>query len=323
MDSKISVNGFDVNLINKTKYDMFIYALGYENRGTHIAKVIKPHAKYNLVDSFTNKKHFDFKQNAKWYQNNQFTVIEFESGIDVEERLTVLEEYFNKQFEYKTKIKIGIDITSLSRDRIAKWLFALITLSKKYMLDIDILYSYGSYYKPNIEDVPIVHYGPVIPHFAGWTKNPDLPNSLIMGIGFEPNRAMGVWEYLESNIVYIFVPKGPSSRFDNQIYNSNATLLYQMNRPYGSYSIIEYNYNDIYKTFLKLESIVYGCKLKSRPIIIPFGPKIFAVISMLAGLIHLPDVSIWRVSGGEFEPPINRFPSGEVVGINCQLFENN
>ena len=59
----------------------------------------------------------------------------------------------------------------------------------------------------------------------------------------------------------------------------------------------------------------YGIMQKRRPIIIPFGPKIFALVSMLVAYMHHPSVAVWRVSSGRGLHPEDKTSSGVVVGL--------
>jgi hypothetical protein len=61
-----------------------------------------------------------------------------------------------------------------------------------------------------------------------------------------------------------------------------------------------------------LESVVYGLLKSFNVIVLPFGPKIFTLCSLLVAGLH-PTVSVWRVSAGGAERPVNRRASGRIT----------
>jgi hypothetical protein len=69
-------------------------------------------------------------------------------------------------------------------------------------------------------------------------------------------------------------------------------------------------------TFVQLESFVFGITRTHNLIVLPFGPKLFALCAMLVGMVH-PEVAVWRVSGGEDR--IDREPSGELFGLTVDF----
>ena len=60
---------------------------------------------------------------------------------------------------------------------------------------------------------------------------------------------------------------------------------------------MEYRVEQPIDCFGMLESVVYGLLKSFSAIVLPFGPKVFTLCSLLVASLH-PTVSIWRVSAG-------------------------
>ena len=73
-----------------------------------------------------------------------------------------------------------------------------------------------------------------------------------------------------------------------------------------------------YECFHMLESLAYGLLRTRRPVILPFGPKLFMLNSLLVASVH-PEVAVWRFSPGDFEVPVNRIPNGRVAALRASF----
>jgi hypothetical protein len=51
----------------------------------------------------------------------------------------------------------------------------------------------------------------------------------------------------------------------------------------------------------------------------PFGPKMFALICMLVAQVHRPDVTVWRVSGGQSEQPFDHASAGMIYRLSIRF----
>jgi hypothetical protein len=62
--------------------------------------------------------------------------------------------------------------------------------------------------------------------------------------------------------------------------------------------VVGYDVDQPFDLFTKLESLIAGVGTRSNCILLPFGPKIFALCALLVACLH-PDAAVWRVSGAE------------------------
>ena len=95
--------------------------------------------------------------------------------------------------------------------------------------------------------------GPVTDKFAGWTDYPDYPVNAIVGIGYEPEKAVGVIEFLEPNKVWILVPSGEDKNYDERVREANRDL-WDMFSPK---QFISYEVSNPYEYFMILEGLVH------------------------------------------------------------------
>jgi hypothetical protein len=186
----------------------------------------------------------------------------------------------------------------------------LLTLSR-HPVSIDFVYTPSTFSAPQDDDSPISYCEPVTSAYTGWPVGSDLPTALICGLGYERDRALGVEEYLDAAASWMFFPIGPVPEFVPEVKNANADLL----EGFPQDRLIYYDLSHPFNTFARLESLVSGLIDAYRPVVVPLGPKPFALASLLVGIAHSPHVSVWRVSAGQVEEPIDREPVGSLVGL--------
>jgi hypothetical protein len=71
-----------------------------------------------------------------------------------------------------------------------------------------------------------------------------------------------------------------------------------------------------------MNSLVDTLKPHFNTILIPFGPKLFALMSLLVATLH-DDVGVWRVSSGTLEAPVSRKPSGHIISVSVVFTKKN
>jgi hypothetical protein len=178
----------------------------------------------------------------------------------------------------------------------------------------DFLYSIAAFSAPPPGGGgPIVICSPATSTFSGWSTEPDQPAIAILGLGYEEGKAVGAIEFLEPKQVWAFRPAGEDRRYDMALEKANSNLWGVV----PPRNIIPYAVDDPFECFGALESLVYGNLFSSRITLVPFGPKIFNLLSLLAACVHWPKIGVWRVSSDQNEPAVNRISTGKVVGIRA------
>lgn len=208
--------------------------------------------------------------------------------------------------------RVLVDVSSCSRSVLAHLLLALAQPRERRVI-LTCAYAISDFYDPPAGELPSSISEPVIGDLSGWSHDLSKPPCAIIGLGFEPGRALGSIDYLEVPEVRLFLPQGPDQRFEAAVLAANRLLTDEVGSP------LRYSILDPEDAFQKLTSLVYGLLPRFRPIIIPLGPKIFAALSMLLALRLFPQVCIWRTSAGSGEEVANRKPSGTVVAFEYTI----
>jgi hypothetical protein len=293
----------NVKTIESDNYDLFICSYGYESRSVEIAKSFEINAIRKLALGFdfghvlAHSSAQDFYVRANWEL--------FELSEDE------FEDFIEKTLKEAKPSSLLIDISCFSRLRIAKIICAIHCFSEMYSVEIivDIAYSVASYTPPSIDFPPITNVGPIIPALAGWPSDPSKPISCLIGLGYDEGRAIGAAEYLEAAQLWLFRPIGFDNRFLASLNRANQSLIEKT----GSNQVIDYRLDDPVSAYMQMHSLIWGLKSEARPLLLPFGPKIFAAIACAAAINFYPDVSVWRVSSGQLESPVDRTASGRTA----------
>jgi len=189
-------------------------------------------------------------------------------------------------------LRVTIDISSMTRTRIAAVIEASHTKLGDMPAVIDLLYAPASYRKCELDPPSFIHANPVTHHFAGW--DPDASKELLacVGLGYEPYAAEGVVEYLTPDESIAIVPNGRDPHYRADVLDVNGEVLKKADMK------LEYDVEDPYRLMLELERLVLAQIETRRIIFIPLGPKIFAAVCMLVAQRLHPMVSVWRFSAG-------------------------
>ncbi len=287
------------------RIDAFVTVLGFESRSLHAARAYLERCESRFAVVFAERNVLEYKANEAWLTDNDFALLD-----SIGDLIAALEH-----LDLDGTARVVVDISSMSRPMIADVISAMIRWGRSVV--IDFLYSPASFSAPPPLGAPQIYSGPVTPEFAGWTVSPELPLAAVIGLGYERGRALGVLEYLEPSVAWIFTPTvrdgiEDQPRFDEAIKATNVELLELV--PEDQY--LSYDVSAPFQCFESLESLVYGLSSKARVLLAPFGPKIFALIALLVAEQHKPHVTVWRVSGGQSEDaelhpatgPIYRLP---------------
>ncbi|WP_237064229.1 hypothetical protein [Microbulbifer zhoushanensis] len=293
-------------------YDFCIFSLGYESRCTNLPKLMAKNPSKKISYRFSHSQVLSYKSNEDWYNSNDIEIL----SIPHDE----IENHIFRTFAKKKskEFSVLLDISSFDRAYIASFLQAFYQLSKEETISINVNICYSiANYTPPVEDGPVIKAGPVIPEFAGWPRDPALPTECFIGLGYEEGKALGALEYIEPKSTWLIKPNGIDKRFDQSVELANKTLY-----DYSSKTrVIGYNLTRPYATFIEIESLVSSFIDDSRPIFVPFGPKIFFAISALIALRNYPYVSVWRVSSGVNAEPVDREAAGQVCCLSV-VFQN-
>ena len=298
----------------RTHYDCFIAAIGYESRAKHFAELTHPNAKSQVAIGFTNRCVLSYQDNLDWYSKAKFAVEEPNDAAFS----SVVENAIRKAVRATDgpEAMICIDISSLTRYRLAEIINVLRRIDCERPVTADFVYSAAKFSRPPESTGPNQDVGP-LPGFAGWAE-PALPSTVVVGVGYEKDKALGAVRYLDPEEVWAFVPTGHAKSYTREIEKANVQLwdlipidkrvLYDVNRPFDC--------------LVTLDSFTRGALRTDKVTLLPFGPKLFALNSLLVALVH-NSVAVWRVSTGHRGEPIDRLPNGKIIGLRVSFQPDN
>ncbi|WP_241300272.1 hypothetical protein [Burkholderia stabilis] len=287
--------------------DVFIAACGYEGRAVAASKKFHHVARRKLAIGFTSQRELEYNANKGWFENAGFDLIE----VDDDKFRDTLNQYLSLLSPDGDVWNVEVDISCFNRFRMAHLVDALRTLPAGEAF-VTFRYSIAEFTPPAEDAAPTVTVAPVIPQFAGWTTRPDRPPAAIVGLGYEPNKAIGIVDHLEiNNATWAYYPLGPVPEYYQRVLEANRSLV----------DIIQsdgrcqpYDLNEPAQLFNEINSLVDMLKPHFNAVLIPFGPKLFALVTLLVASAN-DDVGVWRVSSGSLEEPVNRKPSGHTVSM--------
>jgi len=291
---------------DETRYDLVAAALGYEERARHLFECHRFSAAYKVAWEFAENHVLSFEANKNHFSAAGFNI---ENSPDLPRRW-IASALSDNSVQRRKACHVCVDISSLSRKRLAMWIEAFATAKSDFPIEVDFYYSAAKFVMPSENTAPNVCAGPVSSYFAGWALDPGFPTSLVLGLGYEPDRAIGAVEYLEPKEVVALEPISKEPRFTTAIVEANQQVMAL--KP----QIVRYRVERPYETVMLLDAVLASLERRSRPILLPFGPKIFALSSLLVAKLH-PTVAVWRVSPGAGEEPLQRYPNGEIFGLRA------
>lgn len=296
-------------------YDLFVATLGYETRSSFISKKADLKATKNIAIGFTSDQILKYQLNKSWFESAGFEVVEVEDKAFIEVMARACNDACDtRATPEKGRVRIAVDISSVTRLRMALILQFLGMASGSFPIEVDFYYALAEFSDPPSRVQANTHVGPVLPSLSGWWTEPERPVAAAVGLGYEENRALGAVEHIQASAVFTFIPRSPVQAYTPALHVANRTLLQQV-RPENRF---EYDVAQPVDTFIALESFAFGITRSHNLILLPFGPKIFALTSMLVAIVH-PDVAVWRVSGSDEK--VDRHATGEIFGLSVDFGE--
>lgn len=274
---------------------LLVASCGFESRSTQVAMMFGGHADRKITFGFDRQKLLSYSRNRDWFDRNGFEYIECSDDEFGEQISGLLGE------ASCTSRPVVIDISCMNRSRLAHCTQAIKSLSGD--LDVAFVYNVALFSPPPEEAGPTTVVEPVLPELAGWTTSPERPVAALMGLGYEQSRAIGIVDHLEINdAIWAFLPAGPILDYLPSVEAANASFLSLLNSDGRK---ILYDVMNPSALLRDVNGLVDLLKSSYNPILIPFGPKIFALVALLVANQH-DEVGVWRVSGGAMSEPCDR-----------------
>lgn len=277
--------------IQRDKFDVFIYGLGFESRSTMIASYISPSTKTFALRMPEMKIH-SYERNIDFARTRNHVIINnFEEFA---------EETLAKVFKKRSAgpFRVGIDVSSVNRIMLVEVLSSVARSCEPQDI-IEVFYTPAAFEEPSWQFPQIDQIGPINSTFSVLDADPSKPLCLLLGAGFEAGISMGMISQLEPRLCYCFWGTGVDTRFDRAVRRAN------FNFEFDGFNAKEttYNIKDPKGAFLQLENVVYSLIRDYRIIIVPLGPKLFTFLATLVAMSYVGQVAIWRVQYTRANPP--------------------
>lgn len=220
----------------------------------------------------------------------------------------------SEQLEAEAAMQVFVDVSCLDRPFIASLFACLAIFASQRSVSLTIGYSLARYApSPATWARPVRTICPVHPMFSGWTAaGASAPVDVVVGLGYERGKAVGAVEYLEPRRRWVCVPHSPFDEYLQEVKQHNRPLLER-----GGARVLEYDVLAPVDAYFSLRSLLQGIARDARPVLFPFGPKVFFAVSLLAAL-SVEQAAVWQVSG-ESDDYGDRNPSQFSVLCNFQL----
>jgi len=276
-----------------SNYECCLYTLGYEQRSTYIARRYQGRANRRVALGYQDFQLFSYQDNKTWYTGNGFDVIECS---DSDFRINIEQIVAEMVGDSRRAVRVLVDISSMNRFRLASLVDVFRNVQGIRTIRVDFVYCLAEYSPPPRLTFVNRHVGPVAPQFSGWWSEPDLQTAAIVGVGYEQDKALGAIEHIQPSEVWLFFPRSPVAEYTSALNYANKSLIDKVKRE--RWKVLQYDVDVPYALFADLESLVAGLSSRANCIFLPFGPKLFALSSLLVACVHR-ETAVWRVSGAE------------------------
>jgi hypothetical protein len=139
--------------------------------------------------------------------------------------------------------------------------------------------------------------------------------ALILGLGHEKQIGQEIYDRIKPDLLYLFYADPPvEKQFVEQVFVNNHALI----EATPIRNLISYPIRNGQAIFERLIDIILPLRYNHTILLVPHGPKIFSLVSMLVHLGYPDTVISYPVF--KKPPDKDRLPSGEPVILDI-LFE--
>lgn len=297
---------------------LLIGASGYEARASYFFESRLGAKKSNL---FKNKFVFTFDtetNNKSRIENDRvFAELGFKEILSSCESTSELDAVFNKYLSDSSgsaECCVVLDYSSMPRI----WYGRVVSLiAKANISDVKVYFCYTPSKFVPPPDIRDQKYNRVVKPIRNYyaLEFAEKPTALVIGLGYEANRALGLREHLDATKMYLFyTDKQSSDKYYDAVKGGNEHLIKSL-KASNPQNIFEYSRSSLTDAFRLLSNLGRELLSDYEVVIAPCGPKFFTLVAFLAA-IDVKGLSVWRISPTEYDPSTNREPT-EDGQIEC------
>jgi len=289
--------------ISDYQLDLFIATLSHESRSTSIARKIEANSGRKVVFFDTNHpKENSYNSNLDYFKEKGFEFIQVTGDkIEVDEIFASIKS---------DKVNIMLDCTSMSQ----QWYYQILSWfgdnDRLLSVKIRIAYSMAAY----VEEAAPLKVKKVRNFLKLKSRTKRSKRALILGLGQEPNVSEMICKIEKPDLLYLFYADPPvEKKFVERVFvNNHAVINSTPIRNLVSYPI--YNGEDIYH---KLIDVILPLRSEYEITLIPQGPKVFSITSMLVQMGYPDTILSYPVFKRAHVQ--DRMPSGDPVVMDIHL----
>ncbi|HEY2446655.1 MAG TPA: hypothetical protein VGI20_13050 [Rhizomicrobium sp.] len=284
---------------------VFITALGYESRSRWSAENLRFNARKKIAIRFGYSETAAFPINYETFVSLGFDIVD-SSKQRYEQQL--IETVLASIGSHDENVRIILDFSVMSRLMLADVVTVLGDLASIRPINVYSMYMPSAYLPPG-EPMQLNKAEPVRAEFSGWSAHPDIPLAAFVGLGYEEGLALGAIEFLDPSYIWCFEPKGDDLRYAEKLADANRSVKRSFDATF-----LEYDLRDPIGLRSRIDELLRNLRGRARVAIIPFGPKLFAWISMLIAMQDSTgDLSVWRFSTHDQNQAVDRQPAGSPI----------
>lgn len=293
---------YDIGVDDARAADLFIFGRTKEPRGQHMVSAVGIHS----------RERWEIRQTEPGISDAAAT-----AGVAVEVGVDQLGTTLAKWIETCSvnTPRIAIDISCMSRPTMAAAFQAVLESAERRTVCMDVLYVVAEFTAPPNVLPPNEDIRPINDWFAGWPTNATASTSLVLGLGYERDKASGAAEYFDASETWVFVPQSGLSAYETAVVENNEILLARARR---RDQVTTYRVECPTETFGLLAGAVSRIAPRMNPVLLPFGPKVFFALSLLVAAIY-QEVGVWHVTGDSNLPDTSHQPSPHVSAFRVEL----
>jgi len=301
-----SIQHIDPSQLADFKAELFITTLGYESRSTNVARLFENNSCRKIVLEKNNAiKEYSYQDNSDYFEKQGFEIIR------VQHELPDVDAIF--QSLTGETVNVAIDCTNMPP--LWYWEFFRWFDDKQAgegRVRMRIAYTMANYVRqPGSRKVK-----EIFDFLKDEAKPPNGKKvALILGLGQEKNVADSIFKMINPDLLYLYYADPPvEKRFVEKVFINNHKLINEV----PIRNLVAYPIRNGQAIYQSLINTILPLRDEYAIVLIPQGPKIFSVVSMLVHMGY-PDV---RISYPRFKKPpaADRLTKDEPVVMDI-LFE--
>lgn len=287
------------------RLDFFIASSGYESRANFQSEKFHSISQKKYVLGFdVEKVDPTRKKNDQFFENAGFIYYEVSGENLISDLLNHILLDIETFISSDGLTHVYIDYSCMSRNWYSYLLYGFTLLQNNHRFRFYFGYSHAKYVCNDGNDT----LNRIVKPLLGFCdlSVPSKPTALIVGMGNEANRVLGLKEYFDAVPYLFYSDPSYNEKYGEEVEEVNGSIIAETK----SENVFKYPVNDLIYTEYILNNLCRTLENNYRIIIAPCGPKPFALLAMITSLKLDFPVEVWRISPGSKVSKIDRVPTG-------------